>query len=67
MPERMADEGHKSTKEQGGRLMKTVIWTLGGICAAMAGILVLRRRNQQPVTELAHKLEVAWADHHTVA
>lgn len=47
--------------------MKTVIWTIGGICAAMAGILVLKRRNQEPVTELAHKLEAAWADHHTVA
>ena len=47
--------------------MKTVIWTIGGICAAAAGILVLTRRNQQPVAELAHKLEQAWADHHTVA
>jgi ribose/xylose/arabinose/galactoside ABC-type transport system permease subunit len=44
--------------------MKTVIWTIGGFCAAMAGILVLSRRNQ-PVTELAHRLEEAWADHHT--
>jgi ribose/xylose/arabinose/galactoside ABC-type transport system permease subunit len=44
--------------------MKTVLYTLGGICAAFAGILVFTRR-QQPVVELAHRLEEAWADHHT--
>lgn len=47
--------------------MKTMIWTIAGICAAMAGVIVLGRRNaQQPVVEMAHKLEEAWADHHTV-
>jgi len=45
--------------------MKTVIYTMGGLCAAFAGLLVLARR-QQPVAEMAHRLEAAWADHHTV-
>lgn len=44
--------------------MKKVMWTIGGVCAAIAGILVFTRR-EQPVTELAHRLEEAWADHHT--
>jgi hypothetical protein len=44
--------------------MKSVLWTLGGICAAAVGFIALSRRNQA-VPELAHKLEVAWADHHT--
>ena len=46
--------------------MKSVIWMIGGLCAAAAGFLVLGRREQaQPVAELAHRLEEAWADHHT--
>ncbi len=46
--------------------MKKVIWTIGGLCAAAAGFLVLSRRQQaQPVEDLAHRLEEAWADHHT--
>ena len=46
--------------------MKNVIWTLGGLCAAAAGFLVLSRRQQaQPVADLAHRLEEAWADHLT--
>ena len=46
--------------------MKNVIWTIGGLCAAAAGFLVISRRQQaQPVEDLAHRLEEAWADHHT--
>ncbi len=46
--------------------MKKVIWTIGGLCAAAAGFLVLGRKQQaQPVEDLAHRLEEAWADHHT--
>jgi ribose/xylose/arabinose/galactoside ABC-type transport system permease subunit len=44
--------------------MKTALFTIGGFCAALAGILVFTRR-EQPVVELAHRLEEAWADHHT--
>ena len=46
--------------------MKSIIWTIGGVCAAAAGFIALGRRRVEPVQELAHKLEVAWQDHHTV-
>ena len=46
--------------------MKKVIWTISGLCAAAAGFLVWSRSQQaQPVEDLAHRLEEAWADHHT--
>ena len=56
--------------------MKKFLFTLGGVCAAAAGFLVLgayrgatlaKAASEEPVDELAHKLEAAWADHHTVA
>ncbi len=46
--------------------MKKVFWMVGGMCAAAAGFLVWNSRRVQPVEELAHRLEDAWADHHTV-
>ena len=46
--------------------MKAFFWMLGGICTAAIGILVWAPRRTQPVQELAHQLESAWADHHTV-
>jgi len=46
--------------------MKTFFWTLGGICAAAAGVIVLNRQQRNAVPELAHQLEAAWASHHTV-
>lgn len=47
-------------------LMKNFIWTVSGLCAAVAGFLVWSRNKQaQPVENLAHRLEEAWADHHT--
>lgn len=45
--------------------LKTTLWTLGGICAAAAGIIVITRQQQNAVPALAHQLEAAWADHHT--
>ena len=46
--------------------MKRVLWTVGGICAAAAGIIVWQKSSRNPdVEELAHRLEDAWADHHT--
>ncbi len=46
--------------------MKNFVFTLSALCAAFAGFLFLNRRQQaQPVEDLAHRLEDAWADHHT--
>jgi hypothetical protein len=45
--------------------MKNVIWIVGGACAAVAGFLVWGPKRVQPVQELAHRLEEAWADHKT--
>lgn len=45
--------------------MKRLIWTVGGICAAAAGLLVWGAIRTPNVEELAHRLEDAWADHHT--
>jgi hypothetical protein len=46
--------------------MKNFIWAVGGFCAAAAGFLVWGPKRNPPVDVLAHKLEDAWADHHTV-
>lgn len=46
--------------------MKKVIWAIGGICAAAAGWIVMGTKRVEPVQELAHRLEEAWQDHHTV-
>jgi hypothetical protein len=45
--------------------MKQVIWTIGGICAAAAGLIAWQRSRPTNVEQLAHRLEDAWADHHT--
>ena len=45
--------------------MKRWIFAIGGICAAAAGFLILGGRRTPDVTELAHELEEAWADHRT--
>lgn len=55
--------------------MKSVIFTVGGFCAAAAGFFVWNALRTQgltnaapvPVDQLAHRLEEAWADHHTLA
>jgi hypothetical protein len=46
--------------------MKKLVWVVGGLCAATAGFLVWGSRRAQGVEDLAHRLEDAWADHHTV-
>jgi hypothetical protein len=48
--------------------MKSILYLLSGFAAAAAYILVTNARKAapKPVEELAHKLQDAWADHHTV-
>jgi hypothetical protein len=45
--------------------MKKFVFAVGGLCAAAAGFLVIGGRRREPVEQLAHRLEAAWADHHT--
>lgn len=45
--------------------MRTALFTIGAACAAIAGIIAYSRR-EQPINAMAHRLEEAWADHHTV-
>jgi hypothetical protein len=33
----------------------------------MAGLMIWNHQRNEPVQDLAHRLEAAWADHHTVA
>lgn len=47
--------------------MKNLLYLLGGVGIAVAYVLFSRRREPAPVEELAHRLQDAWADHHTVA
>jgi hypothetical protein len=46
--------------------MKNILWMVGGFCAAAAGFLVWDSKRTPPVELLAHRLEEAWADHHTI-
>ena len=47
--------------------MKSILLVIGGLCGAVAALMVLESRKKKPVVEdLAHRLETAWADHHTV-
>jgi len=54
------------TGKGGQVIMKNIFWMVGGLCAAAVGFLVMGRNRTQPVEVLAHRLEEAWADHHTV-
>jgi hypothetical protein len=45
--------------------MKNLIWIASAATAVWAAYLVVRQDSQQPVEVLAHRLEEAWADHHT--
>jgi sugar phosphate permease len=45
--------------------MKKALFLVSGIAAAAVGFLVYNSRRNEPVEELAHRLEEAWADHHT--
>ncbi len=46
--------------------MSKFLLMVGGICAAAACFLVLGPNRAPRVDKLAHQLEDAWADHHTV-
>jgi len=45
--------------------MKRFLLSVGGFCAAAAGLLVWRSKRTPNVDELAHTLQDAWADRHT--
>lgn len=47
--------------------MKNFFWMVSGICAAAVGLILWGPKREQPIQELAHRLEEAWADHNTVA
>lgn len=47
--------------------MKGFLWMVAGFCAAAVGLLVWGPQRTRPVQDLAHRLEVAWSDHHTIA
>jgi len=49
--------------------MKNLIYLLLGIAAATACVLAATPRTRSPrsIDDLAHTLQDAWADHHTVA
>ena len=52
--------------------MKSFLFLIAGITGTLAYMLVKQRRPATPalpapVEDLAHKLQDAWADHHTVA
>jgi hypothetical protein len=50
-----------------GGCMKNFCWWVAGFCAAAAGIIVWGPKRVKPVEELAHRLEDAWSNHHTIA
>lgn len=46
--------------------MKGFCWMIAGVCGAAACFIVWGPKRIKPVEELAHRLEAAWSDHHTV-
>lgn len=46
--------------------MKRFLWMTGAVCAAAAGVLVLNPYKKKHVEVLAHRLQQAWADSHTI-
>jgi hypothetical protein len=64
-PHRLLTSGAESTR-RGSNPMKNVLWMVGGFSAAAVGFLVWGSKRTPPVELLAHRLERAWADHHTV-
>jgi len=46
--------------------MKRLIWAVGGICAAAAGLLVWGTKGNPKVEDLAQRLEEAWSEHHMI-
>jgi hypothetical protein len=47
--------------------MKNLLLLTAGIAAAAACLLITRSRSTRSIDDLAHDLQGAWADHHTVA
>ena len=50
--------------------MKGLLYLIGGVAMAAAYFVARKQQTEQraqPVEELAHRLQDAWADHHTVA
>lgn len=45
--------------------MNRFLVILGGLSGAIAVFLIARPK-REPIQKLAHELEEAWADHHTV-
>lgn len=45
--------------------MNRFLLIAGGLCGAIATFLILRPA-RKPVQKLAHELEDAWSDYHTV-
>jgi hypothetical protein len=48
------------------RQIENLFWWLTGFCAAAAGFLIFAPQRTPPIELLAHRLEDAWADHHTI-
>lgn len=46
--------------------MRNFLWMTGDFCAAALGLFVWGPQRRRPVEELAYRLKIAWADHHTV-
>ncbi len=46
--------------------MKNLLWIMTGFCAAAIGFLAWNPFRRPSVSVLAHRLEDAWADHHTL-
>jgi hypothetical protein len=46
--------------------MKSILWIIYGACTAALGFLAWNSGRTPPFELLAHRLETAWADHHTI-
>jgi hypothetical protein len=46
--------------------VKNFFWVAAGLCAATLGFIFLGAKRLQPVDELTHGIQDAWADNHTV-
>jgi hypothetical protein len=46
--------------------MKNILFLTAGFCAAAVGVILWGPRRAAPIPELAHRLQEAWSDNHTV-
>ncbi len=46
--------------------MKIIFSTICGLFASAICLIIWVPRRRRPLEELAHRLELAWADHHTI-